>query len=228
LKKKATEIPAWKQHVLENQNKSNDDKRNALNQKLITTLETLKTLYGPVFISAVKSVEEGQSKESGPGSDKTRKDLAELKNRLKGLRLGFDQAYYTALDQVLGQNVITRQEIVQTEMTEQAEALEKVMAASNQSSRLPKGFGKWDLKQMKLNESRPEAHDNKWVEYWSLKGESAVGRILYNEEKDLHYFRPHNESAVSTFPLTSHQGRKLTREGRNYYFRKTTPPAGEY
>jgi hypothetical protein len=227
LKEKHDTIPDWKRHELENRHKTSEQKRQDQVEQLVETLQTLQTLFQPIFLPALKHIEGIAITEREQQCLLAVKDTDVLRKRLTGLRSVFEDDYYHALDRVVGEKVIPRQAVVPEEKSEQEEALERVMAAGNQSSRLPKGFSKWNLKQIKINESLPEAHDNKWVEFWSLKGQNAVGRILYNEERDVHYFRPHGESALTTFPLTRDQGRKLTREGRNYYFRRATSPPGE-
>ena len=128
----------------------------------------------------------------------------------------------------MGENTFKKKTKLRDEVTTKTEAEEASSEEEHVSVKLPRGFSKWDLKQVKLSESFPDEGKNHWVEFFSLKGETAVGRILFNDAKDLLYFRPYDVSSGLIFPLTQDQGRKLTREGRSYYFKKAPEaPPGE-
>jgi hypothetical protein len=153
-------------------------------------------------------------------------DANELLSRIKGLKKVFPSDYYTAVDSVMGENTLKEKtELLDEEEERQEEAVKKKEAQA--VARLPRGFSKWNLSQIKVNESLPDKGKNIWIEFFALKGETAVGRILFNDAKDLHYFKPHDVTAADTFPLSSDQGRKITREGHVYYFKKAAVPAGE-
>lgn len=227
MRKKKDDIPAWKKYDIENRHKSLEEKRTEQSDQLKDSIKKFKLLFGDIFLSAVKRVEGEELTEAENSVLNPHASSKELIARLKSLRTRFEGVYYDALDEALGKDIIKRKDVVPEEVTERAKALERVMEQAGQSARLPKGFGKWNLKMVKLNESNPAVGEDRWIEFWNLKGESAVGRILYNAEKDLHYFRPYDDASGHTFPLTHDQGRKLTREGRNYYFRKAAEPQVE-
>lgn len=227
LRQQKEELPEWKRHYLENRHKSVDDKRSDQQQLLEEILGSLNSLFGPLLVAALKKVEGTGLNETEETSLLEHQDANELLTRLKGLREVFPSHYYTAIETVLGSKAFEKkpeQPAVETEEKPEAPAAptEEQVAA-----RVPRGFSKWDLKQIKLHESFPVDGKNYWVEFFSLKGDRAVGRILYNEAKDLLFFRAHDVSTGHIFPLTQDQGRKLTREGRAYYFKKAEPPPGE-
>ncbi|MBU2646190.1 hypothetical protein KKI24_15905 [bacterium] len=226
MKKKVDALPEWKRHYLENLNKSLETKKQEQQRFLVDILLELKSLFGPLLMSALKKVEKEKLSEEEMTSLMEHEEASELQSRIKGLKRVFGNKYYTAVDAVMGENTFKKRTLLSdAKQDEDGEEEQEVMSQS--VAKLPKGFSKWDLKQVKLHESFPDKAQNDWVEFFSLKGETAVGRILYNEAKDLLYFRPYDVNTAPIFPLTEDQGRKLTREGRSYYFKKTTPPPGE-
>lgn len=223
--KKTEELPEWKKHYLENRNKSVDEKRQDQQKFLVELLTNMKSLFGPLMSTALKKIERETLSEEELTVLMEHQDANELLLRIKGLKMVFPSKYYAAVDTVMGENILKNKTELLDEEEEKEVAAQKI--EQQMVSKLPKGFSKWNLKQIKLNESLPEKNQNHWVEFFSLKGETAVGRILYNDAKDLLFFRPHNSDDVSAFPLTEDQGRKLTREGHVFYFKKAATPAGE-
>ncbi len=226
MTRKKDELPEWKQHYLENRHKSVDEKRADQLQFLEEMLRSLKTLFGPMLLTALKKVEREELTEAEETTLVEHQEANELLSRIKGLKQGFPTKYYSAVDTVLGENLLKNKTELLNESEENEEESE-VKETAQAFAKLPKGYSKWDLKQVKLNESFPDEGKYHWVEFFSLKGETALGQILYNDAKDLLYFRPHDIATGLIFPLTEDQGRKLTREGHAYYFRKSAPPAGE-
>jgi hypothetical protein len=226
LKKKAEELPEWKKHYLENKNKSVDEKRLDQQRFMVELLQNMKSLFGPLMLSALRKVERETLSEQEMTTLMEHQEANDLLLRIKGLKKVFQDEYYNAVDTVMGENTLKdKTQLLNEEEENEEETVQKI--EEQVVAKLPKGFSKWNLKQIKLNESLPDKDKNIWIEFFSLKGETAVGRILYNDAKDLHFFRPHDVSTSSTFPLTLDQGRKLTREGHVYYFKKTGIPAGE-
>lgn len=226
MTRKKDELPEWKQHYLENRHKSVDEKRTDQLQFLEEILRSMKSLFGPMLLTALKKVEREELTEAEETTLVEHQEANELLSRIKGLKQGFPTKYYSAVDTVLGENSLKNKTELLDESEEPKEESETAEAAQA-FAKLPKGYSKWDLKQVKLNESFPDEGKYHWVEFFSLKGETALGQILYNDAKDLLYFRPHDVETGLMFPLTEDQGRKMTREGRAYYFRKSAPPAGE-
>lgn len=218
LARKKDELPEWKRHYLENRHKSVDEKRIDQQRFLETTLQSLKSLFGALLLTALKKVEREQLSEVEETTLLEHQEANELLARIKGLKRAFPTKYYPAVDAVMGENTFKRR----TKLLDQDEEkkIQEKKVEEEHAVKLPRGFSKWDLKQVKLNESFPDDGKDIWVEFFSLKGETAVGRILYNDAKDLLYFRPQDVSSGPIFPLTQDQGRKLTREGRNYYFKR--------
>lgn len=227
MSEKADELPEWKKHYLENKNKSVEEKRLDQHRFMVELLENMKSLFGSLMLSALRKVERETLSEQQMTTLMEHQEANELLLRIKGLKKAFPTEYYNAVDAVMGENTLKEKtELLNEEEEKEEEAVKKKEAQA--VAKLPKGFSKWNLKQIKLNESLPEKGQNIWIEFFSLmNGETAVGRILYNEAKDLLYFRPHDVTAAETFPLTMDQGRKLTREGHVYYFKKAAIPAGE-
>lgn len=223
FKRKKKELPEWKRHYLENKHKSVDEKRADQFQALEDHMRALKKLFGPMFLTALKKIERETLNESEEMILVEHQEANELLARIKGLKRAFPSKYYRAVDAVMGENIFKKKTRLRDEETEKRtnETIEK---EEEHGVKLPKGFSKWDLKQVKLNESFPDDGKNHWVEFFSLKGETAVGRILYNDAKDLLYFRPYDINAGPIFPMTQDQGRKLSREGRNYYFKRSSAP----
>ena len=226
MKKKAEELPEWKKHYLENKNKSVDEKRLDQQRFMVELLQNMKSLFGPLMLSALRKVERETLSEQEMTTLMEHQEANDLLLRIKGLKKVFQDEYYNAVDTVMGENTLKdKTQLLNEEEENEEETVQKI--EEQVVAKLPKGFSKWNLKQIKLNESLPDKDKNIWIEFFSLKGETAVGRILYNDAKDLHFFRPHDVSTSSTFPLTLDQGRKLTREGHVYYFKKTGIPARE-
>ena len=57
MKRKTDELPEWKRHYLENRHKSVDEKRLDQQRFLEETLQNLKSLFGPLLLTALKKVE---------------------------------------------------------------------------------------------------------------------------------------------------------------------------
>lgn len=228
MKRKTEELPEWKRHYLENKHKSVDDKRLDQRKFLEDLLTNLKSLFGPLLLTALKKVEREELSETEETTLLEHQEANELLARIKGLKRVFPTKYYPAVESVMGENTFKRKTKLLDEKEEKKQKEAVAQEELHTVAKLPKGFAKWDLKQVKLHESFPDREENYWVEFFSLKGETAVGRILYNDAKDLLYFRPHDISSGLLFPLTQDQGRKLTREGRSYYFKKAAEaPPGE-
>jgi len=213
-------LPEWKRHYLKNRHKSVDEKRADQHAFLEKILRELQSHFGYMFLIALKKVEREKLSEADEALLLEHQEANDLLARIKGLKRTFGGKYYSTLEAVIGKNIFSRKTKLLDEVTEKSQQEEQQQEEEQTFAKVPKGFTKWDLKQVKLNESFPEDGKNYWVEFFSQKGETAVGRILYNEAKDLLYFRPHDVNACQIFPLTQDQGRKLTREGRSYYFRK--------
>ncbi len=139
----------------------------------------------------------------------------QLIDRIKGLEKVFGKKFYDVLADVLGEELFTKERKTNQKTKEE---VSRQHDDEMHSSKLPKGFNKWDLKQIKLHESQSASGKQILVQYWSLKGHTDTGEILYNASKDLYYFRS-QDSTKSTFALSDEQGRKSTREAKNYYFK---------
>lgn len=233
LKKESQEMEEWEKHYIANKDKTIEEIYDNQIQTLEKTLQSLKSHFPPVFLPIVKKAEGEKLEESELTQIRNHKDSRELSARIRGLRKVFKTDYYEALDKVIGGNVLVRKENyvgqvepVHTSSASPSEESFQTVDSGGHTRKLPKGFAKWDLKQIKLHESQAENEEPKWTDYWTLKGETAVGEILFNGSKIVYYFRPYDTEKFSTFALTSENGRKLTREARNYYFRSSpTPPA---
>lgn len=231
---KAKELEDWQRHYLEHKDMTLDEKRKKQFQDLVSSLEELEKYFESVFLIALKNTE-GEKLTAGEMEQlQQQADSKILVQRIRGLKKVFGPAFYSALERVVGTEVITIKEVgdqkeegkkeeskpngVETESEESENA--------GQQQRVPRGFARWDLKTIKLHESFPEKNKRSWVEYWTLRGDAGVGEVLYNEARDMYYFRPFDVANKSTFPLTELRARKASREGRNYYFKTTVAPAG--
>lgn len=220
-------------HKLE-KNLSIEERKAIQLDKLKFILESLAESFGQSSLIAATKIARGESADE---PEKTELDAHsekdELVQRITGLKDAFGNDFYLKLEEITGKNFLPAQgkpEITAAEATGEVkeETVEEVESEeeSVRVSKLPKGFNKWDLKQIKLHESKPADNKRVWVEFWSLRGFSYVGEILYNVNRDLFYFKPYDPSYPS-FALTEEHGRKATREARNYYFRVSTPPKQE-
>ena len=133
LKKKKEKIPEWKRYELENRHKSLEEKKTEYLERLNLTIGKLKSLFEPVFLDAVKTVEGDEVAVAEKERLRQNPDSVELIARLRNLRIHFEDAYYDALDEVVGANVIARKKIEPEQITERAQALEKVMEQAGQS-----------------------------------------------------------------------------------------------
>lgn len=229
--KEQRELEDWERHYLAHKDLTLEEKRDSQNQDLIDTLDHLNSLFGPVFSIALRNTEGEKLMDSEVQQLRQTADSKDLIQRIRGLKKIFGPLFYSAAEKVVGSNVI---KIKEGGATTEEQGEEKGDSAVNitettsngQKQRVPRGFSRWDLKQIKLHESMPEKGTQVWVEYWSLKGESAVGEVLYSSGRDIYYFRPFDTKNKSTFPLTETRARKASREGRNFYFKKTVAPAG--
>ena len=226
------ELEDWERHYLEHKDMTLDEKRKKQFNDLVGTLEELKDHFEPVFLIALKNTEGEKLATSEIEQLQQQSESKVLVQRIRGLKKVFGPAFYSALEKVVGKEVITIKEVGNLKEESKEKSREEVeteigeTGGSGQQQRVPKGFAKWDLKQIKLHESLPEKNKRTWVEYWTLKGDSGVGEVLYNEARDMYYFRPFDVANKSTFPLTELRARKASREGRSFYFKKTVAPAG--
>ncbi len=192
--------------------------------KLQQIVSSLHSYFGINLIASVKKIrgdtlnpEESKNLQENPNQE-------ELQDRVKGLIKEFYKDFYKTLEAVSGVSFIVAEEPPK-DLVKDEHAIEPATADtdSTKAAKLPKGFNKWDLKLIKLHESRPNDGKRMWVEFWSLKGLTGVGEILYNPTKNLFYFRPHDSSSQS-FAVTDEGGRKATAQARNYYFRVCPNP----
>lgn len=233
MKKESQEMEEWERYYIENKDKTIEELQEDQIKSLENTLRMLKSHFPPIFIPVVKKAEGEDLEKSELAQIRASKDSRELSARIRGLRKVFKTNYYDALDKVIGKDVLVRKENyvgkaepVHTRDTSTSEEPVQSIDGAGQTRKLPKGFAKWDLKQIKLHESQVDNEEPKWSDYWTSRGETAVGEVLFNESKIVYYFRPYDTENFSTFPLTSDKGRKLTREARNYYYRSSpNPPA---
>jgi hypothetical protein len=215
--KNPIEIEEWERNYLEEKGKSIDDRLSDQHQRLVDTIQSLNSIFGSVFITAIKKIRNETIEENELSLLQTHKDVSELIARVNGLEEIFGERFYTVLTEVLGEELFSYRERTIEETS--SENLSEREREEEQLHKLPKGFNKWDLKQIKLHESNSAASGKTvLVRYWSLKGLSDTGEILYNKSKDLFYFRS-QDPTKSTFALSDEQGRKATREARNYYFK---------
>ena len=197
--------------------------------RLRDSINSLYQLFGDNLIKATRIVTGENLGEEEKAALAHIPDSEELKNRIKGLIKGFNTDFYQIITSITGvqfKSIEIKKEAAPGELT--ADATESdTESESARLSRVPKGFNKWDLKQIKLHESTPSSGKRVWVEFWSLKGLTDVGEILYNPTKDLYYFKPHG-TEITSFALTEEQGRKASAQARNYYFRVCpNPPTTE-
>lgn len=203
-------------------------------EKLKSILESLAESFGQSSLIAATKIARGESADDREKTElEAHSEKDELVQRITGLKDAFGNDFYSQLEEITGKSFLPSQakpEIAAAETASEvkAESVEEVEGEeeSVRVSKLPKGFNKWDLKQIKLHESKPADNKRIWVEFWSLRGFSYVGEILYNANRDLFYFKPYDPS-YSSFALTEEHGRKATREARNYYFKVSTPPKQE-
>lgn len=215
----------WEKHYLEQKNKTLDQKREDQIQELEKILENLNSLFEQFFLTAVKHAEGEKLSNDELDQLKQNEEAVAVVSRLKGLRERFGNVFYASLNKVTGQNLTEVSPTVQQNQLKNVDDQNFVEEQKQQTlQRLPKGFRKWDLKAIKLHESLPKQKKRTWIEYWSHNGDSAVGEVLFNKEKELLYFRAYDFENHPTFPLIEDSGRKVSWEGRNYYFRKAVDP----
>ena len=219
MNKEPESLEEWEKRQIEDRGKSVEERRNDQHLKLRKILTTLNSFYGPAFLSAVRKSEGVSVSEDQESELASVQELDELLDRLSGLKKSFDLAYNGAIRDILGS-----EETAFIKTVEERREIEKREVDSAQQVKVPRGYIKWDLKKIKLHESQRSEGERIWIEFWSLKGLTGVGEILYNSSKDLFYFRPYDMEKSSTFALTEDQGRKATREARNYYFRQCESP----
>ncbi|MCG8337204.1 MAG: hypothetical protein MJE63_22115 [Proteobacteria bacterium] len=214
----------------------NEEKGLTLSQRKANQLDKLQQIVGSLhshfgtnLIASVKKIrgdtlnpEESRHLQENPNQE-------ELQDRVKGLIKEFYKDFYKSLEAVSGVSFIVSEE-PPTDLVKKDRDIESATAEADMDStkvaKLPKGFNKWDLKLIKLHESRPNDGKRMWVEFWSLKGLTGVGEILFNPTKNLFYFRPYDSSNQS-FAMTDGGGRKATAQARNYYFRVCPNPPEE-
>ncbi len=210
----------------ENGQSLSERKANQL-EKLQQVVDSLHSHFGSNLIATVKKIR-GDALKPGESQDlDNNPDKEELSDRVKGLLKEFYKDFYKSLEAVSGVAFsISEEPPEMNESTEQeSETTDPggATAESARTSKLPKGFNKWDLKMMKLHESRPAENKRLWVEFYSLKGLTGVGEILFNPTKDLYYFKPYDVSNQS-FAVTDEHGRKVASQARSYYFRVAPNP----
>lgn len=221
----------WEKIHEEEQSLTLDERKTLQISKLQSMLTSFHSLYGEGFIAVVKSVEKRAIAENETLAMAALPYKEELVDRINGLRDRFGDEYYRLIQVVTGVQLAPSPKPTVKKETEpvREEAPQPEVSTDREAPRaakLPKGFNKWDLKMIKLHESHPAEEKRIWVEFWSLKGVSYVGEILYNPTKQLFYFKPY-DSSNSSFALTEEQARKATTQARNYYFRVApTPPDG--
>ncbi len=216
----------WERIYKEEEGLSVEERRSNQLIKLTNILSSFQTFFGPAFISAIKTVRKESLSEDENSALQSLDEKDELISRITGLEREFNERFYQALEKVLGERIFVEKEIKKPDRIEEVEPVQSEEEISR-TAKLPKGYSKWDLKMIKLHESRPTDGKRIWVEYWTLKGVSHVGEILHNPTKNLLFFKPHQASTPS-FALTDEHGRKATTQARNYYFRiSSDPPENE-
>lgn len=210
-------LEEWEKNYLEEKGKSINERLHDQRQRLKDTIISLNLMFGPVFITAIKKSRNEKIEGDELSQLLKHKDGNELMVRVNGLEEIFGEDFYNVLADVLGKELFAYSERKAEQKV--GEATHEQESEEEQLHKLPKGFSKWDLKQIKLHESQSTTSGKKiLVQYWSLKGHTDTGEILYNASKDLFYFRS-QDSTKSTFALSDERGRKATREARNYYFK---------
>jgi len=213
-------LEEWKRIYEEEESLSIEERKSNQLTKLENILSSFQTLFGPAFIPAIKTARKEKLTEDENSALQSSEGKDEFIARISGLEKEFNERFYKALEGVLGKRIFAEINFKKPEKVEEVAIKTDVEGEEDttRTSKLPKGFNKWDLKMIKLHESKPTDGKRIWIEYWTLKGISNIGEILYNPTKDLHYFRPHQISTPS-FALTEEHGRKATTQSRNYYFR---------
>lgn len=223
----AQQVEEWEKIHEEEKSLTLDERKTLQIKKLQSTLSSLHTLYGLGFIGAIKMSEKQTMSEDETAAIADLPYKEELFDRLNGLRERFGDDYYDSIQSITGEQLISKPKVVSKKPDIVKEEVLPAESMGNldapRAAKLPKGFNKWDLKMIKLHESHPSEEKRIWVEFWSLKGISYVGEILYNPTKQLFYFKPHDSSNAS-FALTEEQARKATAQARNYYFRVAPNP----
>lgn len=221
------QLEEWERIYREESDLTLNERKTKQLQKLHQIVGSLHDIFGDAVLAATKKVRGEALNESENAALQQNPDQMELIDRVKGLIKGFKQEFYNALESTTGVALEVKEIPKDNEKTSTEPPLTEAEAERRRAARLPKGFNRWDLKQIKLHESVPAQGNRVWVEYWTLKGQTAVGEILYNPTKDLYYFKPHDNS-ISSFALTDEHGRKATTQARNYYFRVSpNPPADQ-
>ena len=162
MKKKAEELPEWKKHYLENKNKSVDEKRLDQQRFMVELLQNMKSLFGPLMLSALRKVERETLSEQEMTTLMEHQEANDLLLRIKGLKKVFQDEYYNAVDTVMGENTLKdKTQLLNEEEENEEETVQKI--EEQVVAKLPKGFSKWNLKQIKLNESLPDKDKNIWI-----------------------------------------------------------------
>ncbi len=211
------ELESWEQIYREENSLSLEERKTNQLEKLRQILQQLHTIFGTNLVSAIKKARGENLSESESGDLQANADGEVLISRVAGMENIFGFEFYQALEEILGEKLFAykKPEKTSTPAEQRDEAVE---TESVRTAKLPKGFNKWDLKMIKLHESHPAEDKRIWVEYWSLKGISDVGEILYNPSKGMFYFKP-KDSTRSSFALSDENARKASPQARNYYFR---------
>ena len=219
----------WEQIYNTEKGLSIDERKSQQFQRLKETLNAMHSLFGPAIVSAIKAARKD------PLTEKEKTELNELDvnqelvNRIEGLISEFSVLFYKAFSEIYGEEIFQTTTVApptQVSTHQQQEPPETVEETAAKVAKLPKGFNKWDLKMIKLHESHPAEGKRIWIEYWTLKGKSDIGEVLYNPTKDLFYFKPYKIES-SSFALSDEHGRKATAQARNYYFRVCPNPPEE-
>ncbi|MBT4290310.1 MAG: hypothetical protein HOD92_23540 [Deltaproteobacteria bacterium] len=192
------------------------------NELLIKTLEKFKYFFKPVFLIALKAADGKKLEPEESQQLESYNDTKELVNRFKGLIKRFGYRFNDAL-KAINENYAVDTNARPEESNGNSQNKQQNIDSS-QRKKVPKGYALWDLKQLKLHESRIKNNIPIWVSFWNLKGESGVGEFITNERKKIVYFKPYDFNKCSPFPLIVDDGRVATREGKGYYFKVVENP----
>ena len=213
--KNPQDLDEWEKHHQAEKTRSIEEREEDQTRKLRDIVKAAQFHFEPVFELVVrKSIGESMS-DTEISQINEFPDGDEMVERLKGLEQVFGSIFYDTVSEITGEKIVlAKQKKVVEEVADQH--LESDEASEH--LKLPKGYSKWDLKQIKLHESQPDADKQILVSYWSMKGKTDTGEIILNPARALYYFRSSDKTAP-TFALTESEGRRATREAKNYYFK---------
>ena len=147
------ELEDWQRHYLEHKDMTLDEKRKKQFQDLVNSLEELKKYFESVFLIALKNTE-GEKLSAGEMEQlQQQADSKILVQRIRGLKKVFGPAFYSALERVVGTEVITIKEVGDQKEEEKEKAKPEGVEteseeseSAGQTQRVPRGFARWDLK----------------------------------------------------------------------------------